>query len=320
MLGEKINNEYPFISKYFEAALKGRLNHAYMLCGSDSLAQYHLAAQIARILNCQNHSGSENCNCTSCSWVKQNRHPALITISPVDYTYANKDSKSSTVITVNQARYLRNELATSSPYHRVIIFTDAVEGKEFESKADEYWKDYRHILPPPPVEDGAERLSWIPMPISYKIFQTEAANSLLKTLEEPSPNITFFFLTRDVEDMIDTIVSRCQVIPVPARIIKKTGIKHIESLLDHLPPKDSSAAILLSEKLIEISKQESCSFEDLLDSMQEYFRRLINANLENQTAVKKLFTIINKIENAKSQLVSYVNAQAVLDSLFLSMI
>jgi DNA polymerase-3 subunit gamma/tau len=57
-----------------------------------------------------------------------------------------------------------------------------------------------------------------PMRAKHKIYiidevhmlTTEAFNALLKTLEEPPPNVRFIFCTTEPEKVLDTILSRCQ--------------------------------------------------------------------------------------------------------------
>ena len=47
---------------------------------------------------------------------------------------------------------------------------------------------------------------------------TEAANALLKILEEPPPNVYFFLLTSDPGRLLPTVRSRCQIVrfgPLP---------------------------------------------------------------------------------------------------------
>lgn len=53
-------------------------------------------------------------------------------------------------------------------------------------------------------------------------MQKQAANSLLKSLEEPSGNTKFFLLTKHPDLLLKTIVSRCQV-------LKLNGMAAIES-------------------------------------------------------------------------------------------
>ena len=45
------------------------------------------------------------------------------------------------------------------------------------------------------------------------LLRREAANALLKTIEEPPPGVTFILLGRTVDAILPTIVSRCQRVP-----------------------------------------------------------------------------------------------------------
>ncbi len=63
------------------------------------------------------------------------------------------------------------------------------------------------------------------------LLRSASANALLKTLEEPPAHTVFILLARSAEIMLQTIVSRCQVVPfrsIPEAqaiesIVKKTG-------------------------------------------------------------------------------------------------
>lgn len=46
--------------------------------------------------------------------------------------------------------------------------------------------------------------------VSFPVFQPEAANALLKTLEEPRPNVHFILTSERPESLLPTIRSRCQ--------------------------------------------------------------------------------------------------------------
>ena len=62
------------------------------------------------------------------------------------------------------------------------------------------------------IFDGAEHLS------------EEAANCLLKTLEEPPDQVTLLLLTSDRDALVPTLVSRCQLIelrPIPVAIVSQ---------------------------------------------------------------------------------------------------
>jgi DNA polymerase-3 subunit delta' len=62
-----------------------------------------------------------------------------------------------------------------------------------------------------------------------ELINDEAANCLLKTLEEPLPNVMFILLAHNRKDLPDTVVSRCQAIelrPVPKQIIERMLLSH----------------------------------------------------------------------------------------------
>jgi len=312
MFNKILKNNFPFAAGFFEKALNSTsgVSHAYLLTGSDPVAQYLFALEVAKALNCQNNAEPE-CDCLNCSWIKENRHPAVITVSPIDYTYGKED-KSKTVINVDQTRYLRNELATSSQYHRVVIFTDAVE--------EEIPSEYSNLLIPPAVDTVTEDRIWSPKPLTYKILQDSAANSLLKTIEEPGSKITFFFLTKDKEDMINTIVSRCQTVPVNSRDLKNIDTSVLDEFMKAFPPKTKLDTVLASERLHEISNTTSLPLDRLLEMMEEHFRRMLAANTSNRNVVYKLIDWIRKTEHARNEISSYVNSNATIESLFLSML
>jgi|GEM_PF-1381196 len=325
MFSDKLKLNQPILTQFFEAALSNvyRLHHAYIFSGGDPLAQYFAAMQIAKVLNCKNGKPHTNCTCTNCLWINKNRHPAVITISPIDYTYGNKDSKASTVISVNQARFLKEALSTSSPYYRTIIFTDAVEDKAYEKKSEILWKEYNGLLAPPVSSENnseSERPLWLPMPIKKETFNPATLNSLLKTIEEPEDRVIFFFLTNDKEEILDTIMSRCQVLPVKSMQKPNINIDIFSQISEYFPPKDHAQALFVSEKLIEISKQESLNTEDILDSLQEYFKRLLVSNVNNRLISLKFIDYIQKIETAKTELNHYMTPQTVLESLLLGFV
>jgi DNA polymerase-3 subunit gamma/tau len=68
------------------------------------------------------------------------------------------------------------------------------------------------------VRDLKDGINFPPTRMKYKVFiideahqlTKEAANALLKTLEEPPPHVIFILATTEVHKMIPTILSRCQ--------------------------------------------------------------------------------------------------------------
>ena len=212
-----LEKEFQFASNFFSQAIKkDKLFHSYLLTGNNNAAKYAFALNIARILNCTGDK-TENCECLNCKWIKNNSHPAVMTFSPIDFVHVNNGGKAKENISVNQARFIKDELSKSSIYHRVLIITDAVEGKE----AQENYEKLKYYGIKPPLEagkSGEEERIWAPKSLSVNIFTTETANALLKTIEEPYENVTFFFLANSKENLIQTLVSRCQIVNIPSSV------------------------------------------------------------------------------------------------------
>ncbi len=65
-----------------------------------------------------------------------------------------------------------------------------------------------------------DEVAYAPMRARYKVYivdevhmlTKEAFNALLKTLEEPPPHVVFLFATTEPHKVLDTILSRCQVL------------------------------------------------------------------------------------------------------------
>jgi hypothetical protein len=210
------------------------LAHAYVLKGKASGALYNLALQVAQVVNCKNRpavSASEGLQlaalacgqCTDCRWVAQNSHPAVLTVSRFTYQINDKKERPEllapddlekiaqksawpTLIKTDQIGLLIQQLGVSSEYNRVVIFTDAEElpASMLSDVAAPF--DWRGL------EATAERSFHI-RPLTRHTFNAASVNKFLKTLEEPPPRTLFFFITDTEEQLLETIVSRCQVVP-----------------------------------------------------------------------------------------------------------
>ncbi len=61
-----------------------------------------------------------------------------------------------------------------------------------------------------PFEAGSTFFIFPEADVSFPVFQPEAANALLKTLEEPRPNVHFILTSERPDSLLPTIRSRCQ--------------------------------------------------------------------------------------------------------------
>lgn len=288
MFREDLKEKYPFLTDYFEAGLKNQnksIAHSILFYGQDISAQYELSTEIARLLNCSELKNS-SCHCINCNWIKDYQHPAVLTISKLDNKTSDDESK--TVISIAQARMVKNSLLNTSDYHRVFIFCDAK------------------------IENG----KWIPLGLNEVNFQEETANSLLKIIEEPPANTTFFFLTRDKNDLIQTIISRSQSFFVPSFNAEKNDYSIVEELFADYPQIERKNCLDLAKDLFNLTKEYSA--ESVLSSVQALFKALLKSNLENTLLKNKFISDIKHVETAKQMISSHINPQLAIEDMCLN--
>ncbi len=259
-----LSDKYPFLTNYFTQALSAEnraLPQSILFYGSDFDAQYTLANEIARLLNCKNDK-SDDCECLNCKWIRENSHPAVLTISRID----NKpdDDESKTVISIKQSQMIKESLMSASEFHRVYIFCD---------------------------RDDEGNISGL-NPLN---FQAETANSLLKIIEEPQPGVTFIFLTRYIDDVLSTIISRSQCFFVPSKKSVNYDFSAIEGVFTDYLSFERKDVFDISQKLQDMSKDTP--IQTILDGIQNYMLQLLKSNPRETELIKH----IEFVEEAKKQ-------------------
>lgn len=306
-----LKTKFPYLTNFFQTALRSEnacVANSIILYGMDVLAQYYLALNLAKELNCTGDK-SEDCDCINCSWIKSNKHPAVMTISKVD----NKNDSSKSVISKDQVDMVRDLLVNTSDYHRVFIFCDAdfKQLSESELSRIESFGDLKINLPSSESQDSG----WFPKGLTRACFQDVAANSLLKSIEEPPCGVTFVFLTEDKNDLIQTVVSRSQCFYVPSFVRESSETSFLSGWLDEYPNLDKSEALRFSKHLYDYQIKEEIRSESVLNAIQNYLGEFVRANLSSKNLVNKTIKDIEKIEVYKKMLASYVKEQSVYDEI-----
>ena len=260
----RLSDKYPFLTNYFTQALSvsnRALPQSILFYGNDFNAQYTLANEIARLLNCQNDK-TDDCDCLNCRWINEGTHPAVMTISRID----NKpeDDGAKTVISAKQSQMIKELLVNSSEFHRVFIFCD---------------------------RDKDGNISGL-NPLN---FQDVTANSLLKIIEEPQPGVTFIFLTRYKDDVLSTIVSRSQCFFVPSKLDVNYDYSCIDGIFTDYFNFERKDVFDISKQLQDLSKQ--IPVVTIIGAIQNYVLQILKSNPDKTGLIKH----ISILEDAKRQ-------------------
>ena len=278
-----LSDKYPFLTNYFTQALTASnraLPQSLLFYGNDLKSQYILATEIARLLNCKNDR-ADTCECLNCKCIREGTHPAVLTISRLDNKPDDDDSK--TVISIKQSLMIKEMLVSASEFHRVFIFCD---------------------------RDDDGNISGL-NPLN---FQAETSNSLLKIIEEPQPNITFIFLTRYIDDVLPTIISRSQCFFVPSKETVTYDYSTIDGIFTNYFEFNRKDVFNISQKLQDLSKETPVNV--ILDSIQNYILTLLKTNPRNVELIKH----IEILEDSKRQAKLGIRPINIFDDICLKLI
>jgi len=181
-----------------------RLAHAYLFHGNEGVGKDATAIELARVIHCE-AGGEEPCGtCASCSRMATLQHPDVRLIVPLPVGKGEQSDDSPVAkLTEAEMRTVQEELRLkgANPYRKIsipranIIKITSIREVRRESVMSTF--------------DGRKRIFIISR---ADAMGPEAANTLLKTLEEPSGDCLFVLTTSRPDVLLQTIRSRCQSI------------------------------------------------------------------------------------------------------------
>lgn len=295
-----------FVYNYFSILLNSnkRFPQSIIFEGFDTIMQYFFSLELARILNCTGDK-TPSCSCTNCNWIRENRHPAVVNVTPVDF----KEDGTKTVISVKQIEKVTSLILEASDYHRFFIFSNAKTSKIQENEQKQLSKYLNAGF-------KINKEDWLPAPINKKILQEEASNALLKSTEEAPNKVTFVFLANSREDIISTIVSRSLVFKTPVSI-EKSQI-NISSFFKNYPDLPISDAMKTSTEILSYIEENGLSHIEFLDSAEEFFVNLLRQNAKNNQIFNLISSDIKKVQLAKKHLAATITPNNTFENLFIS--
>ncbi|NRB83866.1 MAG: DNA polymerase III subunit delta' [Winogradskyella sp.] len=187
---------------------KGRIAHAQLFVGPEGSGALPMALAYAQYLLCSNVNGENTGGNDSCNLKFKNfSHPDLHFAFPVT-TSDKVKSKPVSSFYLEEWRQLLDQ----QPYGNLFDWYKllGVDNKQGQIGVDEAHEIVK-TLTLKSYEGGYKvMIIWM-----AEKLNTPAANKLLKLIEEPPEKTVFVLIAEDEEQIINTILSRCQILHFP---------------------------------------------------------------------------------------------------------
>lgn len=186
---------------------ENRISHAQMFLGREGFGSLPLAIAYAQYINCQHRTDSDSCGeCPSCRQISQLAFPDLHFVFPVP-TAGSEDKSVSDNFFDKWSEFIKQ-----NPYGNYQQWLDFVGAGNSQGLIRV--KESNEII---------RKLSMKTFNAEYKIMiiwmpekmHPDAANKLLKLIEEPYPKTLFLLVAESAEFILPTIISRTQLVRVP---------------------------------------------------------------------------------------------------------
>lgn len=253
----EIPGQKDIIGKLISSVKSERVSHAQLFTGPEGCGSLALALAYAQYVSCENRSLRDSCGiCKSCVKYEKMIHPDLHFVFPVI-----KGKRTSEPVSDNYIEQWR-EFVGQSPYFSLNKWLDSIEvgnaqGLIFASEASEILKK---LSLKSFESDFKIMVIWLP-----EKMHLSTANKLLKLIEEPPEKTLFLLVSEELDKVIPTILSRCQLIKIPS--FKTADITEylIEKFHIHKAKADDISKVANGNiiKAIELCEQEDSSLLNL---------------------------------------------------------
>lgn len=199
-------------SRLINSVTRNRISHAQLFAGDEGSGALSLAIAYAQYINCEARTDHDSCGeCPSCYQISRVAHPDLHFAFPVN-TPKGKSSSEKPVSNTFMGEWREIVEQTAGYFNEQMWYSkieiDNKQGNISTLEADEiirtlsfksFESDYKVVI------------IWLP-----ERMNVQAANKLLKILEEPWSKTLFLLVSEAPDKLLSTIISRVQTTSVPA--------------------------------------------------------------------------------------------------------
>ena len=187
----------------------GRIAHAQLLSSTEGGGGYPMALAYATYIFCKNPSATDACGvCSECYKMNKLEHPDCHMVFPVNDAKTQSDNPPTSDKYITQWREF---IASNGGYFTVNQWYSklAIENKQGIIRREEAAQLYSKLSLN--SFEGGYKIAIVYLP---ELFKNEAANALLKIIEEPPAKTLFILVSENPDNIITTIRSRAQYLPM----------------------------------------------------------------------------------------------------------
>jgi DNA polymerase-3 subunit delta' len=183
---------------------ENRVSHAQLFLGPEGSGSLALAVAYAQYLSCEDKQAEDSCGvCSSCRKYEKYVHPDL----HFSYPFFASDKNDTALSFIEQWR----EALLAHPYLSLDTWRGYLEAENKQANIN--IAECHQII---------KKLSLKPFESAYKIlilwlpeYLDKEGNTLLKIIEEPQPNTVFLLVAQNQDQILNTILSRTQLVKIP---------------------------------------------------------------------------------------------------------
>ena len=183
---------------------ENRVSHAQLFLSPEGAGALPLAVAYAQYLSCEAKLVDDSCGvCSSCRKYEKLVHPDL----HFSYPFFAKHKEDTALTFIEQWR----DAFLTNPYLNLDIWRGYLDAENKQANIN--IAECHQII---------KKLSFKPFESAYKIlilwlpeYLDKAGNALLKIIEEPQPNTLFLLVAQNQDQILNTILSRTQLIKMP---------------------------------------------------------------------------------------------------------
>lgn len=277
-----------------------KLSHALLFHGPQGNSALPLALAYCQYLACEDPQTDDSCGqCPSCKKFSHHNFPDLHWSFPV----ANLDSKKKYI----SDDFIRSwqAMVQENPYFSFTDWLAKIGAEKKQGFISVY--ESASLIKKINLKSHSGGRKFIVMWLPEKL-NGNAANKILKSLEEPTSATLFILVSHQPEQLLQTITSRCQKVHIPHHTEEET-VQYLQSRMALSATQAEEVAAVAKGNFTEAAKiaLDSERFTEYASLFRDWMRACFKANVKGIFDFTEQFSKLEK-EKQKEALVFYLEA------------